>query len=81
MVKIAFQKLQKYSSIGYYLKLPKVYTKDQSLDHTNNVNVYRTFIDGKDCLIMCKDELPNNIEIKNNGNITENTAAVNNHAV
>lgn len=72
MIKIAFQKLQKYSRTGFYLALPTVFTNDLKLNHTSDVNVYRTIIDGNDCLVISKNEL------NTNANILRFPAAVNN---
>jgi len=52
MFKIDENKIQQYGTRGFSLAVPKVFITDNNLDKGDSLNVYRTFVQGKDALII-----------------------------
>lgn len=52
MQKISEQKIYQYGIRGIAVALPKVFAKDHNLEKGDNIDIYRTQIEGKDAIIL-----------------------------
>jgi hypothetical protein len=56
MQKISEQKIYQYGIRGIAVALPKVFAKDHNLEKGDNIEIYRTQINGKDALVLIPQE-------------------------
>lgn len=62
MIKISNSKIFKYSIQGLGVRIPVVFEEDNKLTSEDQMEIFRTIVDGKDALIL--------IPSKSNGNNT-----------
>lgn len=66
MQKISEFKIRKQGSKGSGITMPTVYLNDNELQPTDRICVYRTTINGMDCLVYIPKKLVDKQNFKNN---------------
>ena len=52
MIKVKIEKLKKYGENGVSLQLPTVYQADHNLNPGDEIELYRSQIDGRDAIVI-----------------------------
>lgn len=63
MIKISESRLRKQGERGYSITFPKYFAKDNNLKPGDNINIYRTVLDGKDAIVIIPDKSLHNTAV------------------